>query len=76
MTMTTSTARRGPGRAAFLVKDMALQDILTAIVVVAGDAIIAPGVTRRLIVQFATGAGADRKPRELTAITDRERPRT
>ncbi len=62
------------GASGFLVKDMALEDILTAIrVVAAGDAVIAPGVTRRLIAEFASAPGAERKPRELTAITDRER---
>jgi DNA-binding NarL/FixJ family response regulator len=62
------------GASGFLVKDMALEDILTAIrVVAAGDAIIAPGVTRRLIAQFTDQPGPSRKPRELTGITDRER---
>ncbi len=62
------------GASGFLVKDMALADILTAIrVVAAGDAIIAPGVTRRLIGQFASLSRPEPKPRELTAITDRER---
>ena len=62
------------GASGFLVKDMALEDILTAIrVVAAGDAIIAPGVTRRLIAQFAGQPGPGRKLRELTGITDRER---
>ncbi len=62
------------GASGFLVKDMALEDILTAIrVVAAGDAMIAPGVARRLIAQFACQPRADRKPRELTGITDRER---
>jgi len=62
------------GASGFLVKDMALDDILTAIrVVAAGDAIIAPGVTRRLIGQFAGQARPDREPRDLTGITDRER---
>jgi DNA-binding NarL/FixJ family response regulator len=62
------------GASGFLVKDMALDDILTAIRVVAGgDAIIAPGVTRRLIAQFASQPRADRKSREVTGITDRER---
>ena len=67
--------RRAAGRASgFLVKDMALEDILTAIRVVAAcDAIIAPAVTRRLIGQFAGQPRSDRKPRELTEITDRER---
>jgi DNA-binding NarL/FixJ family response regulator len=62
------------GASGFLVKDMALDDILTAIrVVAAGDAIIAPGVTRRLIAQFTSQPRPSRRPRELTEITDRER---
>jgi DNA-binding NarL/FixJ family response regulator len=62
------------GASGFLVKDMALEDILTAIrVVAAGDAIIAPGVTRRLIAQFASHSRPDPRLRELTGITDRER---
>jgi DNA-binding NarL/FixJ family response regulator len=52
------------GASGFLVKDMALEDILTAIrVVAAGDAIIAPGVTRRLIAQFASQSRPDPRPR-------------
>jgi DNA-binding NarL/FixJ family response regulator len=62
------------GASGFLVKDMALDDILAAIrVVAAGDAMIAPGVTRRLIGQFAREPRSGPKPRELTGITDRER---
>jgi len=62
------------GASGFLVKDMALEDILTAIrVVAAGDAIIAPAVTRRLIGQFASQPRPGRRPLELTGITDRER---
>ena len=63
------------GASGFLVKDMALDDILAAIrVVAAGDAMIAPGVTRRLIAQFAgQGVRPGRAPREITGITDRER---
>jgi DNA-binding NarL/FixJ family response regulator len=62
------------GASGFLLKDMALDDILAAIrVVAAGDAIIAPGVTRRLIGQFASEPRSVRKPRELTGITGRER---
>ena len=58
------------GASGFLVKDMALEDILTAIrVVAAGDAMIAPGVTRRLIGQFAGQSRPGRKPLELTGIT-------
>ena len=62
------------GASGFLVKDMALEDILAAIrVVAAGDAMIAPGVTRRLIGQLASEPRSGYKPRELTEITDRER---
>jgi len=62
------------GASGFLVKDMALEDILTAIrVVAAGDAMIAPGVTRRLIGEFTGQPRSGRKPREITGITDRER---
>jgi DNA-binding NarL/FixJ family response regulator len=62
------------GASGFLVKDMALEDILMAIrIVAAGDAIIAPGVTRRLIAQVARQSRPDRQPRQLTGITDRER---
>jgi DNA-binding NarL/FixJ family response regulator len=62
------------GASGFLVKDMALDDILTAIrVVAAGDALIAPRVTRRLIATFTTAEapGAPRRP--TTGLTDRER---
>ena len=66
-------ALRG-GASGFLVKDMALEDILTAIrVVAAGEAIIAPAITRRLIAQFVSQPRPDPKPRELAGITDRER---
>jgi DNA-binding NarL/FixJ family response regulator len=62
------------GASGFLVKDMALEDILTAIrVVAAGDAMIAPGVTRRLIGEFAGQRQSARSPKEITGITDRER---
>jgi DNA-binding NarL/FixJ family response regulator len=63
------------GASGFLVKDMALDDILAAIrVVAAGDALIAPSVTRRLIAQF-TGRPDPAPPprREIDGITDRER---
>jgi DNA-binding NarL/FixJ family response regulator len=61
------------GAAGFLVKDMALDDILAAVrVVAAGDGLIAPSVTRLLIREFAGRPGA-RPVRELTGITGRER---
>ncbi|MFJ2788066.1 MULTISPECIES: response regulator [unclassified Streptomyces] len=64
------------GASGFLVKDMALDDILAAVRVVAsGDALIAPSVTRRLIKEFT---GRPRNPpvtprRTTEGITDRER---
>ncbi|MEU8798891.1 response regulator transcription factor [Spirillospora sp. NPDC048819] len=68
------------GASGFLVKDMALEEILSAIRVVAGgDALIAPSVTRRLIEEFA--ARPERRPgpepasgrRPSDGVTDRER---
>ncbi|MEU9124360.1 response regulator transcription factor [Streptomyces sp. NPDC048506] len=64
------------GASGFVVKDMALDDILAAIrVVAAGDALIAPGVTRRLIAEFVRrpGAAPARSPRPVEGITGRER---
>jgi DNA-binding NarL/FixJ family response regulator len=62
------------GASGFLVKDMALEDILGAIrVVAAGDALIAPSVTRRLIAEFASRPSRVAKSGGLDAITDRER---
>ncbi|MEV0714208.1 response regulator transcription factor [Asanoa sp. NPDC050611] len=64
------------GASGFLVKDMALDDILDAVrVVAAGDGLIAPSVTRRLIAEFA-GRPAARPavPAGAAAgITERER---
>ncbi|MEY9862582.1 DNA-binding NarL/FixJ family response regulator [Catenulispora sp. GAS73] len=53
------------GASGFLLKDMALDDILAAVrVVAAGDALIAPSVTRRLIADFTDqGFAADRTQR-------------
>ncbi|GAA0943763.1 response regulator transcription factor [Actinocorallia libanotica] len=64
------------GSSGFLVKDMALEDILTAIrVVAAGDALIAPSVTRRLIEEFAArpSPAPPNAHRSLDNITERER---
>ncbi|MER6392830.1 response regulator [Streptomyces sp. NPDC059382] len=64
------------GASGFVVKDMALDDILAAIrVVAAGDALIAPGVTRRLIAEFAgrPESAPVRSPRPVEGITERER---
>jgi DNA-binding NarL/FixJ family response regulator len=63
------------GASGFLLKDTAPADLLTALhVVAAGDALLAPTVTRRLITEFT------RRPEpalvrsaQLAGITDRER---
>ncbi|MEV6005752.1 response regulator transcription factor [Streptomyces sp. NPDC051976] len=65
------------GASGFLVKDMALEDILAGIrVVAAGDALIAPSVTRRLIEEFA-GRPEPEPPttprRTADGVTERER---
>jgi DNA-binding NarL/FixJ family response regulator len=62
------------GAGGFLVKDMALDDILAAIrVVAAGDALIAPQVTRRLIAEFASRSAPVPARREIPGLTQRER---
>jgi DNA-binding NarL/FixJ family response regulator len=71
------------GASGFLLKSMALDAILDAIrVVAAGDALIAPSVTRRLIADFAGTSGPavpgpDAEPAAdsslIAGITDRER---
>jgi DNA-binding NarL/FixJ family response regulator len=64
------------GASGFMVKDMALDDILAAVrVVAAGDALLAPGVTRRLIADFVGRPEVvpERSPRPVEGITERER---
>ncbi|MEU8922343.1 response regulator transcription factor [Kitasatospora sp. NPDC048545] len=66
------------GASGFLVKDLALETILDGVrVVAAGDALIAPGITRRLIGEFAArpdAAAADRPRRAVVGgVTERER---
>ena len=62
------------GASGFLVKDTEPVDLLRGVrAVAAGDALVSPGVTRRLIEEFAARARAPRPARELDALTDRER---
>ena len=64
------------GASGFLVKDMALDDILAAVRIVAtGDALIAPSVTRRLIKEFVGRAPAApaRPAKPVDGVTARER---
>ncbi|MEV3927585.1 response regulator transcription factor [Actinomadura coerulea] len=63
------------GAAGFLLKDTPPADLLDAIrVVAAGEALLAPTVTRRLIAEFARQPRtANPLPRVLDGVTDRER---
>jgi DNA-binding NarL/FixJ family response regulator len=62
------------GASGFLVKDTEPADLVTAVrVVAAGDALISPGMTRRLVEEFAAKTRPSRPARELDILTDRER---
>jgi DNA-binding NarL/FixJ family response regulator len=65
------------GASGFLVKDTEPVELLRGIrAVAAGDALLSPSVTRRVIGEFATAGGRGRPaapPRELGQLTDRER---
>ncbi len=63
------------GASGFVLKDIPPADLLAAIrIVAAGDALLAPGVTRRLIAEFARRPGpAPVAPAALSILTDRER---
>jgi DNA-binding NarL/FixJ family response regulator len=62
------------GASGFLLKDAPAADLVHAVrVVAAGDALLAPSVTRRLIAEFAARPRTDRpRPTALTALTPRE----
>lgn len=62
------------GASGFLLKDASARELAEAVrLVAAGDALLAPGVTRRLIAEFAR-MGAPRTPgrAQLDGLTDRE----
>jgi DNA-binding NarL/FixJ family response regulator len=62
------------GASGFLVKDTEPVDLLRGVRAVAsGDALLSPGVTRRLIGEFASRARQPRPPKDLAGLTDRER---
>src|SRR5690606_26779566 len=67
----------GAGASGFLLKDSPPEDLVQAIrIVAAGDAIVAPSVTRRLLDRFASRLPAVRDeapPPGLDTLTDRER---
>jgi DNA-binding NarL/FixJ family response regulator len=62
------------GANGFLVKDTEPSELLRAVrVVVSGDALLSPTVTRRLIGEFAARAKEPRDEPKLDSLTDRER---
>jgi DNA-binding NarL/FixJ family response regulator len=62
------------GASGFLLKDAPAADLVQAVrVVAAGEALLAPAVTRRLIAEFAARPHTDRpRPTVLNALTPRE----
>jgi DNA-binding NarL/FixJ family response regulator len=62
------------GASGFLLKDAGAERLFDAVrVVAAGDALLAPGVTRRLIAEFARmRPRLPPRPERLEALTDRE----
>ena len=62
------------GASGFLVKDTRPANLVEAVrVVAAGDSLISPSMTRRLIEEFATNAKPSRPAKELDVLTHRER---
>jgi DNA-binding NarL/FixJ family response regulator len=64
------------GASGFALKSRPLEELLAGIrTVAAGDALLAPSVTRRLIAHFASSAGGARAatPHSLDELTERER---
>ncbi|MGI9092934.1 MAG: response regulator [Mycobacteriales bacterium] len=62
------------GASGFLVKDTEPADLIRGVRIVAGgDALLSPGVTRRLIEEFAVKAKEPGRGASLDLLTDRER---
>jgi len=62
------------GASGFLLKDAGPAELLQAIrVIAAGDALLAPSITRRLIAEFAARPERRQAPSELRHLTERER---
>jgi len=61
------------GASGFLLKDVTAERLFDAVrVIAAGDALLAPGITRRLISEFADQRPAPGAPAALAALTPRE----
>ncbi|WP_432025042.1 response regulator [Streptomyces parvus] len=62
------------GASGFLVKDTEPEELLRAVrAVVGGDALLSPGVTRRLIAEFAARSKEPAAAASLALLTERER---
>ncbi|MFJ1613296.1 response regulator [Streptomyces sp. NPDC088251] len=62
------------GASGFLVKDTEPEELLRAVrAVVGGDALLSPGVTRRLIAEFAARSKEPAAAAGLSELTERER---
>jgi len=62
------------GASGFLVKDTEPADLVSAVrVVAAGDSLLSPRLTRRLIAEFAARAKQPEPARQLDVLTERER---
>jgi len=62
------------GASGFLVKDTEPVELVQAVRAVArGDALLSPGVTRRLVEEFASRAKDPRPAADLSPLTERER---
>jgi DNA-binding NarL/FixJ family response regulator len=61
------------GASGFVLKDTPPRDLLRAIeIVAAGDALLSPGITKRLIAEFAARPDPAAPPPALAELTDRE----
>ncbi len=62
------------GASGFVVKDIEPVELIRAVrVIAAGDALLSPGVTKRLLSRVAEGARPPRDDARLASLTDRER---
>jgi DNA-binding NarL/FixJ family response regulator len=62
------------GAAGFLVKNTEPEELLRAVrVVAAGDALLSPSITRKLVAEFAARAKGPHEAPDLAVLTDRER---
>jgi DNA-binding NarL/FixJ family response regulator len=62
------------GASGFLLKDTPRAELVHAVeVIAAGDALLAPSITRRLIAEFASRRDPQQPSPRLAALTDRER---